>query len=205
MAQDIETLFQALKKRSPIIRNVKVPDKITFRITPDDHGVCLAVINEGGKEVDTGYEFYSGNERSILKEIHRIREQKAFSIDWETEDEAQESGLYIDGNEYLVSMLLLSDRLVDSEGRKIELAEDTARVRLSIREKKGPEHTELETTMGLWQGPRQITPIIPVTETHILSGTTIYRVNPLGKHFNTLTLFETTLDVDLLEIGRAHV
>ena len=223
MAQDIETLFQALKKRSPIIRNIKVPDTITFRITPDDHGVCLAVIDDRGKEVDPGYEFYSGNARSILKEIHRIREQRAFTIDWETEAEAQDSGLYINGNEYLVSMLLLSDSLVDDEGRKIELAEDTARVRLSIREKKEPEqkspnkkttalnktsphqqtpaweHTELETTMGLWQGPRQITPIIPVTETHILSGTTIYRVLPLGKHFNTLALFETTLGVDLLE------
>ncbi len=207
MPQEIETLFESLRKARPIIRNAKVPDAIAFRITPDPQGISLTVIDGGGKAVDPEYEFYSGNRRSILKEISRVREQAAFTIDWEVMPE--DRGFYIDGNEYLVSLLLASDCLVDDQGRKIELSPENARVRLSIQEvpperdsalKADPSgETALAATLGLWQGAKRIHPIIPLTETHILAGTTVYPVNPLGRHFNTLTLFETTLGPNLLE------
>ncbi|ACN17758.1 putative helicase [Desulforapulum autotrophicum HRM2] len=207
MALKIETLFESLKKTRPIIRNAKIPDAIAFRITSEVQGVCLTVIDGEGKEVDPEYEFYSGSKRSILKEISRIKEQEAFTIEWEAKP--GDRSFYIDGNEYLVSMLLASGCLVDGEDQKIELSLEKARVKLSIHGKSPdkekslttdtPQETVLEASMGLWLGAKQIHPIIPVTETHILSGTTIYQVTPLGRHFNTLTLFETTLGPELLE------
>ena len=198
MSQSINTLFNTLKKTTPIIRNVKVPESIAFRMTPGPQGVALNIIDAGGKEVDPGYEFYSGNERAILKEIHRIKEQEAYTIEWDMED--QDKGFYINGNDYLLSMLIASEKLVDAKGNPLTLAQGNARIRLSILPKAHPEQDgELVTTMGLWQGQQQILPLVPLTETHILSNTTIYKVPPLGKHFNTLSLFETTLEFDLLE------
>jgi hypothetical protein len=41
--------------------------------------------------------------------------------------------------------------------------------------------------------------MIPVTQTHMLAEHAIYRVKPLGKGFDSLSLFETALNCDLLE------
>ncbi len=217
MVQKISSLFETLKKTTPIIRNVKVPESLAFRMASTDQGVSLAIVDASGKEVDPGYEFYSGHERSILKEISRVREQEAFSIDWD--EKSSDNLFYLNGNEYLLSLLLNSDCCVDAKGKKIHLAPGDARVRLVItdqnkeslqesgpgqkkrlqQENREKQENGLETTMELWHGSKQIFPIVPVTETHILSNQTIYRVKPLGSHFDSLALFETTLGFDLLE------
>ncbi len=217
MVQKISSLFETLKKTTPIIRNIKVPESLAFRMASTDQGVSLAIVDASGKEVDPGYEFYSGHERSILKEISRVREQEAFSIDWD--EKSSDNLFYLNGNEYLLSLLLNSDCCVDAKGKKIHLAPGDARVRLVItdqnkeslqesgpgqkkrlqQENREKQENGLETTMELWHGSKQIFPIVPVTETHILSNQTIYRVKPLGSHFDSLALFETTLGFDLLE------
>jgi len=223
MAQKFSSLFETFKKTTPIIRNVKVPESLVFRMVPTDRGVSLAIVDASGKEVDPGYEFYSGPERSILKEIRRVRDQEAFSIDWD--DKSSDNLFYLNGNDYLLSLLLNSDCCVDAKGKKIHLAPGDARVRLTITEqdkeslqKSGPEQnnrvqqknslqqenrgkqeTGIVTTMELWHDSKQISPMVPVTETHILSNQTIYRVKPLGSHFDSLALFETAVSFDLLE------
>jgi superfamily II DNA or RNA helicase len=90
---------------------------------------------------------------------------------------------------------------VDATGEKIQLAPEDARVRLSIvqRESQAPRDKTLETSMALWHGPKQIPSMRPVTQTHMLAGNTIYRVKPLGKNYDSLSLFETVLSFDLLE------
>ncbi|MBI9091721.1 MAG: DEAD/DEAH box helicase [Desulfobacterium sp.] len=195
MAQEIDTLFDTLKKTHPVIRNVKVPESIVFRLVPEDQGVSLTVIDPAGKEVDPGYEFYAGQTRSILKELHRLREQAAFTIDWEVEPSGNR--FYLNGNDYLLSLLLGSDSLVDAQGKKITVAQGDARVRVFIE----PKEEALKTSIRLCHGQKQIQAIIPMTETCLLAKEeqTLYRVSPLGSRFNALSVFETTLGVDLLE------
>jgi len=192
MVQKIDTLFEVLRKTSPVIRNFTVPETLAFRMVPTKKGISLAIIDGSGKEVNPGYEFYSGPERSILKEISRVKEQDAFTIDWE---EQPDNRFYLNGNDYLLSLLFSSDHFIDEKGKKIELAPGNARVRLTIVQKDNG----LETAMGLWHDSKHILSLVPVTETHILSGHTIYCVKPLGKGFDSLSLFETTLNLDLLE------
>ncbi len=193
MVQKIDTLFEQLKKTTPVIRNLKVPQSLTFKLIPTQQGLSLSIVDDSGKEVDPGYEFYSGPERSILKEISRVRGQDAFTIDWD--EISLENRFYLNGNDYLLSLLACSDRFVDEKGKKILLAPGEARVRLTLSEK----NNGLVTSMGLWQNSQQIKPMVPVTETHILSGHTLYKVKPLGRHFNSLSLFEARLGVELLE------
>ncbi len=193
MVQKIDTLFEKLKKTSPVIRSLKIPQSLVFKLIPFPRGISLSILDDSGKEVDPGYEFYSGPERSILKEINRVREQEAFTIDWD--DPLPENYFFLNGNEYLLSLLVCSERFVNAEGKQIHLAPGEARVRLTIVE----EENRLVTAMGLWQGAQQILPMVPVTETHILSDQTLYKVKSLGPHFNSLSLFETQLNLDLLE------
>ncbi len=193
MVQEIETLFEMFRKTSPVIRNLKVPETLSFKMVPTEQGISLSIVDGSGKQVDPDHEFYSGPERSILKEIARVREQEAFSIDWEAA--SSDNGFYLNGNEYLLSLLFCSGSFVDEKGKKIELAQGDARVRLSIVQKDN----ELETVLGLWHGSKQIHSMVPVTETHILAGHTMYRVKPLGTGFSSLALFDTRLSSDLLE------
>jgi superfamily II DNA or RNA helicase len=195
MAQEIDTLFDTLKKTRPVIRNIKVPESIVFMLVPEDQGVSLTVIDPAGKEVDPGYEFYAGPTRSILKEIHRLREQEAFTIDWDVEP--SNNRFYLNGNDYLLSLLLDSDSLVDVNGKKIRLAQGDAKVRVFIQEK----NHQLATSVRLCHGQQRIKKIVAMTETCILATeeNTLYRVSPLGSHFNALSVFETTLGADLLE------
>ena len=199
MVQHIDTLFEFLQKTSPVPDNLKVPTGLLFKMIPTDRGISLAVVDGAGKEVDPGYEFYSGPERSILKEIARVRELAAFTIDWD--EQPSDGQFYLNGNDYLLSLLLDSDGFVTEQGEKIRLAPGDARVRLSIMEKETGKKQggALETSMTLWYGPEQITSMIPVTQTHMLAGNTIYRVKPLGEKYHSLSAFETVLTPEFLE------
>ncbi len=194
MVKGIESLFETLKRTNPVIHTaVKIPKDLRFRLISLDEGVCLKIVDSAGKEVDPGYEFYSGIERNILKEINRIRELNAFSIDWDTKP--SDNRFYIGGNDYLISLLLESDRLINAEGKKIQAAKGNSRVKLSIKEEKN----QFKTNIGLWHGQKEIKKIFPLTETHLLSGRTVYSVAPLGKAFNALSMFETKINKGLLE------
>ncbi len=194
MVQGIESLFEMLKRTTPVIRNTaKVPKNLTFRLITSKAGVFLEVVDSAGKEVDPAYEFYSGSERKILKEINRIKEQKSLSIDWEAGQD--DDRFYIDGNDYLISLLVESDRLVNAKGEKIQPAKGESRIKLAVKEDKDL----LVTSIELWHGQKKIKQICPVTETAILSNRTIYRVPPLGTAFNSLVLFNTKLNKDLFE------
>ncbi len=199
MVQDINTLFEVLRKTNPTPGDLKVPATLAFKAIPTDQGICLSIVDDAGNEVNPGYEFYSGPQRAVLKEIDRLREQEAFNIDWDAQP--VDDQLYLNGNDYLLSLLLGSDCFVDATGEKIVLAPEDARVRLSIvpREDNAAQEKTLEASMELWHGPEQIPGMVPVTQTHMLAGNTIYRVKSLGKNYNSLALFETVLSVDLLE------
>ena len=67
MTQDIDTLFEVLRKTNRSTGNLKVPDTLAFKMVPTDRGICLSIIDGAGKEVNPGYEFYSGPERAVLK------------------------------------------------------------------------------------------------------------------------------------------
>ncbi|MEA2059272.1 MAG: SNF2-related protein [Thermodesulfobacteriota bacterium] len=194
MVQTIDTLFKKLKKTTPVIHNtVKVPDALNFVMKNTDQGITITPVDTAGKSVDPGYEFYSGHERKILKEISRIREQEKFTIDWDTDQ--SDSQFYLNGNDYLLTLLVESNRLMDENGRKITTARGEARVKLAVKQREKGVSTAIE----LWHGQKQVKKFFPVTETAMLSGKTVYKVPPLGKSFSALSLFETRLGEDFLE------
>ena len=197
MVREIDGLFEKLKKTGPLIRDAKPPDTLFFRMTPESRDVTLKVIDGNDREVAPEYEFYSGHVRQILKEIARLKEKQAFTIDWgETETETETTDeLIINGNDYLVSLLVQSPLFVDDQGERILLAEGEARVRVTIE----PHGQEIATTVSGWYDRKPVGPIIPVTEFYVLSGGKMFRVKPLGRNFQALSLFEARLGIDAFE------
>ncbi|MFK5952838.1 MAG: DEAD/DEAH box helicase [Desulfobacterium sp.] len=220
---EFAALFNALKKTTPMIRNVDTPVAVFFRLDMDDKGFFLATVNNNGKEVNPAYEFYSGLERNILKEISRIKEQNAFRIEWGATETTEK--FHINGNDHLISMLLETDLLQNAKGETLSPAQGTGQVKAVIqpvqrkktvpankkKEKSTKEKTTgdgnkspedrvmLASTIELWHDQNKIEPATPVTEYHMLSDHTIYRIKPLGQHFDKINLFETTFDSTLLE------
>ena len=211
-----EALFNALEKTSPILRNVEAPAAVFFRLDMDEKGFFLTTVNSNGKEVNPAYEFYSGPERNILKEISRIKEQNAFRIEWGATETTEK--FHINGNDHLISMLLETDLLQNAKGEPLSPAQGMGQVKVFIQpvekkervpankkknpgdENKSPEDKlMLVSTIELWRDQHKIGPAMPVTEYHMLSDHTIHRINPLGQHFDKINLFETTFDSNLLE------
>ena len=137
MTQYIDSLFEVLRKTNRTTGNLKVPATLAFKMVPTDRGICLIIVDGSGNEVNPGYEFYSGTERSILKEIARLREQEAFNIDWD--EQPADNQFNLNGKDYLLSLLLSSDCFVDAKGEKIQPAPGDARVRLFIVQRKNQE------------------------------------------------------------------
>jgi len=125
---------------------------------------------------------------------------------------------YINGNDHLIAMLLETDLFQDEKGKTISPAQGTGQIKAVVepvqkkeqlpadkrtstedKDKKPEERQMLATTIELWHDQNKIESAIPLTEYHMLSGHTIYRVKPLGQHFDKIKLFETTFDRNLLE------
>lgn len=193
MAQDMSRLFESLKKTGPVVYSKKVYDTLSYKLLSLEQGLSLEVVDAAGKAVNPGYEFYSGLDRHILKEIHRIKEKEAFTIDWEAPDTVD--GLLLTGHDYLLSLLVQSPDFVNEQGNRITLMKGDARVRITIE----PDADNLESRVGVWHDRQWIRDIVPVSESYILSGSRIFHVQPLGPHFQTLSLFETRLTTDTLE------
>ena len=170
-----------------------LPKSLFFHLVSGEKGMALKVMDADGKEVEPGYEFYSGHERQILKEIARLREHNALTIDWEGMGAGNE--IYINNNDYLISLLLRSSSFVNTKGKRITLVPGEARVRATIEEQK----KELVVSMDLWHDHKRMKKAVPVTESFLMSGAKMYQVLPLGRYFNSLALFETHLGPDTIE------
>ena len=194
MAHMMDTLFEALKRTGPVIGSGKVPDNLVYKMVPGKQGPCLEILDGAGNRVEPEYTFYSGLNRQILKEVGRLREKQAFTIDWEGMDPG-DNGLLLLGNDYLVSLLVHSPAFVDEAGKALPLMEGLARVRVSIT----PDKSGLSARVGVWHDHGLVRPVTPLTESHILSGTSVFQVNPLGRHFHALGLFDVHLNRDTLE------
>lgn len=192
---ELEALFRPLKKSQFTVGNTTAPEALFFRLNQDDHGFYVSCVNASGKEINPLYEYYSGPERDILKEMAHIREAQAFRIEWGDMDSGEKC--YLRENEHLVSRLLKTDLFQTTDGEQISAFEDRVQLE-AIIEPVAPESL-LTCRFRLAHEQQRIDAPIPVTPQHLLSGSTIYSVKSMGPHFDKLSLFKTPIRSDLLE------
>ncbi len=128
MTIEMDKLFNILKKKTPVIyNNASMPDELFFTLVLRKNNITLKITDHKGKYVEPGYEYYSGIERSILKEIESLREKDSFTIDWnfdaDLNAEKESDDIILTGRDYLFSMLLEADKM-DLDQAVLEKAGD---------------------------------------------------------------------------------
>jgi len=157
--KNLQTLFNALKKTTPVIQHTDVSTAVFFRLNTDEKGFFLTIVNSNGKEVAPSYLAYTGPERNILKEIERIREQEAFNIEWGASDSINQ--FYVNGKDHLLSTLLSTDLLQNANGEIISPAVGSAKLKAVIRPiAKREKPTAKPNTPKNGKG-KQTTPKVP--------------------------------------------
>ncbi len=183
MTDPATELFDHLKRRRPLIQRENGGYAVYFQLDFDDQGAFLRVVDETGREVEPGHEFYSGATRDLLKSIESIRERNQFRIDWERPSDR----IYLGENDHLLRRLRHCERFVDRDLAPIRFAEETARLRLVIEEK-----TETyETRAVLFHGGERTERPVLIDAGHAFSGKTIYPIPPLSENYGLLPLFQT--------------
>ncbi len=186
MANTNTDLFEQLKRKKTVIAKKPAITEIFFQLNFDHTGAYVTPVNEKGKAVETGYEYYSGATRDILKTLEHIQEKKSFRIDWERpEDKA-----YLAEHEYLIWQLRHCEHFVDSKMKPIRFAGDEAASLFIVIE---PKKDVLESRIVLRHQGRPLGNIRLLTEDHAFVDGTIYRIHPLGENFQEIAIFESKL------------
>ncbi|SEA33415.1 Superfamily II DNA or RNA helicase, SNF2 family [Arachidicoccus rhizosphaerae] len=89
---------------------------ILIRLTLDDKGAYIQIINKKGEEVYPDYSAFSGAVRSLMHSISSIMDKNAFLISWDN----PENRIYLNEYAYLIQGILSSGLLVDQDFRPIE-------------------------------------------------------------------------------------
>jgi len=189
------------KKRVPLllVRGRKAEVKPIFRLAFDEKGSFLQITDSRGKEIRPDYRAFSGHLRSVVRAMDSIARRREFQVDWE--DRKASGKVYLEEHDYLLDMIRHGLDLRDVEGKRLEFAS------------RGPGHFELGILQGgscrqkktrrlkckvrLVAGGSEIAAdprgVRMISERYVLSGNSIYEVQPLGSNFAALPLFHTTI------------
>ncbi len=196
MPDTTNDLFERLKRKKTVITKKPSVSDVYFQLNFDDVGAHITVVNSEGNEVETGYEYYSGAIRDMLKSLENIQEKNSFRIDWERPG----NKTYLAEHEYLIWQLQHSENFVDSKFEPIRFAlDETAKLimvieRLSEYGGKGAEGKHyLESKIMLKHQGALFQHVRFLTEDHAFADGTVYRIQPLGENFQDVHLFESKL------------
>jgi hypothetical protein len=127
MKETTADIFETLKRSRPLITREKSVQAVFFQLQFDANGAYLCVINEKGKPVIPGHEYFAGPVREVLKSIENIRKQNSFRIDWD------KSGgqIYLSEHGYLFWPLRHCDNFVDDSMNRLRFSDEESRIVLS--------------------------------------------------------------------------
>ncbi|WP_299456941.1 DEAD/DEAH box helicase [uncultured Microscilla sp.] len=185
-------LFDKLKQqRTFSVVDKKMPE-VFFLIDFDEYGAYLAVVGKDLLSVDYDYTHYTGYTRDILRSLQQIEERQAFNIDWEKNGEF----IYLFEHDYLFWQLKYCDNVIDIDRNKLSFYPNNTKLILEITtvdEQKLRGECVIKADEQILKNGKTL------SENYLLANNTIYSVEPIGNHFNNLSLFDTTFNVADLE------
>lgn len=125
------SIFEQLKRNtSQSVKPVaKIRDKVFFQLNFDQQGAYLDIIGTSGNQVEVDYRQFSGNLRSLIRNIQLIRERHHFTIDWEN----PENHLYLHEHPYLILQLIESGLMVNQQRKTINHLPQLGQLQLKIQ------------------------------------------------------------------------
>jgi len=184
-------LFETLKRNKKLISKKPSVTDIFFQLKFDDTGAYIVVVDEKQNEIETEYEFYSGNTRELLKTISHIQEKSVFRIDWT----APNGRIYLHEHEYLLWQLKNNSKFVDSNLVPLKFVESIANLLIEIQ----PNEKYLHSQIFIQHKGKKLADLKFLTESHVFSDGCIYTIDPLSDNFRDIHLFETQIPKKQLE------
>ncbi|MBF0238725.1 MAG: DEAD/DEAH box helicase, partial [SAR324 cluster bacterium] len=155
-------------------------------------GAYLSVINSHGKEVDPDYRSYSGITRNILRLISDIQLRQEFQIDWDSDN----SRVYLASHESLIMKLRLHPKVLTDSGQLISFSSHAAKLLMAVEENaKKKLSGKLRLLLGEGESPE----VRFLSDSLVLSGTTVYEIPSAGERFADLAMFESAFQANELE------
>ena len=199
------SLFDALKRPAFERTANDYAGALFFMLSETEHDWWLQAVDKKGKPVNPNYRAYSGRERDRIKKYQQICMEEAPGFQWGTAADVASDGFAIGRQANLLTALLDSGQLVDeklrplladSKSRSLALvlqplgseAEDrhmTFRACYALQDKEGGKH--------FFEKPRF------VTDSCILDGDTLYRIEPIGAAYRSAALFQETVPASQID------
>jgi len=162
MKETTTDIFEKLKRSKPLITKEKSVQAVFFQLNFDTDGAYLCVINEKGKQISPGHEYFAGPTREVLKSIENIRKQNSFRIDWNKPG----GQIYLSEHDYLFWPLRQCDNFVDDSMKRLRFSDEESRIRMIIDEnKKGM----LKSRIVLSHGGKRLEPVQLLNESHAIA------------------------------------
>lgn len=179
-------IFHRLRRRRPMIRPAGAPSSdLLFMIDFDETGAFVRRVDGKGTAADAGCDQFGGPVREVLKSLEFIDRRNRFRIDWDrTEDRT-----YLAENEFLIEQLARCGNVVDARLKPVGFSGKPARITCSIE----PKGALLKAEILLAEDGNLRKEFRIISEGYVLTGDTVHRIRPLGKHFSELRWFASNI------------
>jgi superfamily II DNA or RNA helicase len=186
MTETTPVLFEKLKRSKSLVSKQKTAQSVFFQLNFDPIGAFLRVVDDKGRDISPGHQYYTGATREVLKSIDTIKNENSFRIDWKK----PAGNIYLNETDYLLWPLRHCDNFVDHQFNAIRFSETEGRIRLLIEEnRKGM----LNARIILSHEGNRIETIHFLNESHVFADGVIYPIQPLSENYQVLKLFQTLL------------
>ena len=173
--------------------------RIIFSGTGEPRLICE---DPDGAVIEPDFRAYRGEEAAMLRSIESINRTNRFSISWGTTSEA---GVSLKDHPYLLHQLVRCDNIKCPNGAPMTVVPETAvpelvithrddrlcpRWRISVPGAEIPMPEVSEDTLMNFR---------PLTDSFVMSGTQLLRVEPLGDNYANLEFFASDIASDMAE------
>ena len=190
-------LFDALKRGAPLssAQGAKSGVPVLFQLQEETGGFLLRLVDRKGAELgEIDYQAYSGTERELLKAFEEVRWSWDDAQIW---DDAGDSGVLLHEAPHLMRLLVRHGAAVNAALEPLTFHPETQALRLAL----DVSEDWVDGRLVLSAPDGACIPLAEprmVTESHLLSGTTLYSIAPLGSAFRSLPLFADRVRMDQL-------
>ena len=172
------------------------PNKhINFMLECKKDGVFLSVVDEDRNKVDVNFRNYDSITAQLLQSIDNVMRQKEYDVVW---GEA-ESGLNLNDYPYLCNQLVRCSNIIDSEGHKLNVADEGEQhLQLRLKHKKDKEFLP-----EFYIGDSKVDKLQMLSDIFAWIGNKIYAIHSVGNNYAHLDILKCNIDENTYCVPKA--
>jgi superfamily II DNA or RNA helicase len=185
---DSDNIFEILKQKKRVIKKEQTEAReLFFQLRFSTSGACIHIVDAQNNEFDASYEQYSGATREVLKSIDNIQEKNSFRIDWKIPGQR----INLADHEFMIWQLRHCGNFITEDQKPIQFIDESARLILRITEKISKNQKLLVSEILLRSQGNDFSDIQFINESHVYHDGQIFVIDPIGEHFQNVSLFQT--------------